>query len=145
MCEEIVKNKITFSDCLSQLQDPENMITHPLLYTFKESEQYAKFIFSNVEKKAFTEDNIIPTDKLEHVLSRLNDSGFEVYYLDIGNSITRSFSLAITRIIIPGLVPLSIGLYGKHYANPRIKTIPDIMQWHGHKNITLNQNPHPFP
>jgi len=116
-----------------------------LLYTFEESQQYANFVFSNVEKTAYTENTGIISNKLKHVLAILNNFGFEVYYLDIGNRITRSFSLIIARIIIPGLVPLSIGLFGKNYANPRIKSIPEIMKWRGYQNVVLNLNPHPFP
>lgn len=145
MCEEMLKTGISFSDCLTKLRDPEDMIMHPLLYTFEESQQYVDFIFSNTEKTAYIENTDIISNKLKQVLAILNNFGFEVYYLDIGNRITQNYSLLIARIIIPGLVPLSIGLYGKHYANPRIKKIPEIMKWRGHQNIALNLNPHPFP
>ncbi|MEI6043691.1 MAG: YcaO-like family protein [Chloroflexota bacterium] len=135
------------------------MVLHPYIYGFPEMSKYADFLFDTAPYADSSECNsplpdevsyqALPTDpsaELHNIVNSLKRRGYEPLTVDLAGEELSRYGIQVKKVLIPGLVPLSIGVQCRHLANPRIHSVPTEVNWNPQGILPYNQGlPHPFP
>ena len=128
-----VPDPVDFSDHLYLYQHPWMMKgVDFLLQKDKESSVIQKGGFSSI------------SDQLEQCINLLNSKGYKVLKVDMTTPDVDQFGLKVVRAIVPGLVPLFVGIFHAFY-NQRLNVAAHIPEEKRIKNGNFNPYPHPFP
>lgn len=149
MTDEHKMPKFTYAETLAILEMPNVMMYHPYLYGFSESVSMAPHLVADASI-------IIPhrevsfgktlVEQIRTVVAHLAWHGYEPLVCDlVPRSETMQNPFFVVKLIVPGLVPLSIGRAGRMLENPRISAVPKQMAWLLDPNTTESWVPHPFP
>jgi ribosomal protein S12 methylthiotransferase accessory factor len=140
---------LTYEETLAILEMPDVMMRHPYLYGFSESVAMVPHLVADAPI-------IIPhcevslgetlVDQLRIIAAHLTRHGYEPLACDLIPRVETSQNpFSVVRVIVPGLVPLSIGRAGRMLENPRIGVVPEQMAWPLDPHTKEVWVPHPFP
>ncbi len=150
MTDEHLKSEVSWAETLASLEMPDVMMRHPYLYGFPQSISMASHLLADapvISPRSEVSFSPVRRDQLRSVVEHLAQRGHEPMVCDLVPSaeVDRN-PLSVVKLIVPGLVPLSIGRSGRMLANPRIAGVPTRMGWpHVGLHTTETWVPHPFP
>lgn len=149
MTDEHGTPRLTYAETLAILEMPDVMMYHPYLYGFSESVSMAPHLVADAPiiiphcEVSFGETLV---DQLRTIVAHLTWHGYEPLACDLIPRVENTQNLfSVIKLIVPGLVPLSIGRAGRMLENPRIVAVPKQMAWPLDPHTTQSWVPHPFP
>lgn len=155
MADEHSKLADDFATSFAKLKSRLEMSTHPILFGHPEASAFAVHLTSETKEtsdnnrvvKDFGSTNpVTPEMMLDACLTRLSDAGFNTYRVKLSPDELDISGLKVFRVIVPGLVPISVGHQSCCLAHPRIATIPEICGWAAPPfDASAYPPPHPFP
>ncbi len=107
---------------------------HVFLYAHDWMKPHASFLLADPEHaRPRSEPSPAPAgDELAEIVRRIEAAGFEVIAVDLTASEPAALGYCVARAIVPGLVPLHLGVGSEYLAPPRVPARPNL-------------DPHPFP
>lgn len=119
-----------------------NFEDHAFLYSHSWAKEGYKFLFSvpyTVQRrfKGSKIKNKSSKEKLEFVVKRLHNKGYNTFVIDITPDDVRSLGLYVVKVIIPGLIPVSVGKYNAFYVDRFRANVTHL--------DVYNRWPHPLP
>lgn len=136
-------------------KDPEfrnidSQATHLQYYCDPVNLTAAEFLFSSRERKDFDEienkSSGVPKTDLIYILRRLKELGYQGLVSDLTSQDIADVGLTVTRSVIPGFHPLSMGHDLRPLGGKRLREVPQSMGYPGIREDDLgNPYPHPYP
>ena len=152
MCDEHDSRRMTRDETLTRLEVHHDMSLHPYLYGFPQSLPGASHLlteagFASGGPPADAPGREgAPEEGLRRLVERLEARGHQVFYKDLSAPVTREPGAGVVKVFVTGLVPLSVGLWGRALGHPRIRDVPPRMNWpHPGPLAPEHGVPHPFP
>jgi len=134
----------------SEFRNIDSQATHLQFYCDPENLSAAEFLFSSRERKDFDEiknlsSGIVKKD-LIFILRRLRELGYQGLVTELTSEDVAGIGLSVTRSIIPGFHPLSMGHDLRPLGGKRLREVPQLMGYPGiGKDGLGNPYPHPYP
>jgi len=85
-----------------------------------------------------------PTDQLRFLIQRLSELGMDVIAMDITPDEVRELGLWVVRVVIPGLMPMSVIHRGRFLGHPRLYSYPEKAGFGKLVEDDINPAPQPF-
>jgi thiazole/oxazole-forming peptide maturase SagD family component len=150
MYEEHNRSTSTFSAALRAADLPREMKSHAFLHGFSEMAPHVAHLLDMSAPVSSRRDSVTrpgdPGEELEVVVRSLVQHGFDPLAIDIATPEFKPFGVQVFKVLVPGLVPLSVGKWCRHLANERIVRVPVDMAWPHRGPLPPDRGcPHPLP
>ena len=118
----------------SDYTEIKEFVDHIMYYAYPSTSSKWKFLISGEmigydEVNKFYINGLAHLNNLDSLVGHLKKNGLETISIDLSNDVSKKFGLHVVRVIIPGLMQMD---YDYNF------------RFLGHKNCSINQNPHPF-
>jgi len=126
------------------------MVAHPFLYGFPEAIPFAEHLWTEASfhtPSDFDQESPLSVEsEVSRLVAHLVAQGFEPFAVDITLPDVAQMGFTVWKVLIPGLVPLSIGVHCRPLGHPRLRTVPQEMGWPTGGILPYGESPpHPFP
>jgi len=133
-------------EALSGLPEPSD---HALLYGFDQAKECCLFLFDastshGVSFVSPPEKLVDEEAELEWLLGRMSAVGASCFCVDITHPSAMALGLHVSRVVVPGFIPLSRGKV-RSILNPRLLSTANALGRSHRKRYGFNPDPHPFP
>lgn len=151
MREEHGQRGLSLQEAWDAAARPIEMRDHAYLYGFEEMAIHAahlleRHVLANLDGRPVHRRAGDACSALEQAVAKLAAVGFEPLWVDITTPELRALGFFVIRILVAGLVPMSVGRWCRHLANPRIREVPERLGWkHAGPLPVLEGQPHPLP
>lgn len=147
MYDEHKRRNVCLEDALRLAELPDALMWQAFLYGFDEMLPEAKFLFADADHSLNPEHLMLNANKIETdaLIKLVVKAGYRPIVVDIAQWSLPSCGVPVFKVIVPGLVPLSIGRHCRHLANTRIyKTPASMASWQFRGPLQITKSP-PIP
>lgn len=155
MADEHLKLTDNFAASFTKLKSRLEMSTHPILFGHPEASAFAVHLTSKTEDTCRNNRVVkdfegttpaTPAMMLDACVTRLSGAGLNPYCVKLSPDELDISGLKVFRVIVPGLVPISVGHQSCCLAHPRIASVPEDCGWAAPPfDANAYPPPHPFP
>ena len=148
MRDEHARRSLTLTAARTAAERPQEMMWQAFLYGFPEAMAWSSHLVvpANSNFPAHEPPRSLggAESELQWIQDRLAARGYCAISHELTMPEIAALDWCVHKVLVPGLVPLSIGCWCRHLANPRIETVPRYMSWPHAGPLPLGEA-HPVP
>ncbi len=149
MRDEHARRSVSLTEAMKFADESDDMMWQAYLYGFPNMLGAAEHLLNDAEvPKISPSHSPLSTGRgeLQTCLDRLADAGYRCVAVDLWGKGLSTPCLHAVKVVVPGLVPLSIGKRCRHLENPRLSSEPKKMSWpHAPPQSAERYSPIPLP
>nr|WP_290666658.1 YcaO-like family protein [Ardenticatena sp.] len=117
---------------------------HAFLYRYHQMREQASFLWK--ESAIWPEDKSpAPPKSFHELVMRLAHAGYQIIVVACTPEELSLCGVVVVRVLIPGFIPLSRGLYLRPLQNPRLRMVPTWFGYPHRADVGFHPVPHLFP
>lgn len=140
--EKLEDEKETLRYLIDHPEEVTRMEDHVNYYAFKENASAFDYILDHIDElETTTLDQMTPgfAFSFKNIFEKVSQHHKEIYYADMSNQLIDEMGLAVVKVFIPTLQPMTFGKQNERLNRRRLESIV------GKGKLKVGKDPHPFP